>query len=40
MSEKNSVLNVKAVVAAFNQGKDLEGTFSVCTTSPINRFQH
>ena len=34
-------LNVKAVLAAFNQEKALLGAFSVvrdCTTSPINRF--
>ena len=37
----NSVLNVKAVVATFNQEKALVGAFSLlrdCTTSPINRF--
>ena len=35
----NSVLNVKVVVAAFNQEKALVGAFlRDCTTSPINRF--
>ena len=38
----NSVLNVKAVVAAFNQKKALVGAFSVIVQlrSPINRLRH
>ena len=39
----NSVLNVKALVGAFNQEKALVGAFSLlrdCTTSPINRLLH
>ena len=38
----NSVLNVKAVVAAFNHEKALVEAFSVIihTSSPINRVQH
>ena len=38
MPVQHSVLNVKAVVATFNQEKALVGAFSDCTTSPINRF--
>ena len=37
----NSVLNVKAVVAAFNQEKDLVGAFSVIVqpvVEPMDRF--
>ena len=35
----NSVFNVKAVIAAFNQEKALVGLRD-CTTSPINRLRH
>ena len=35
----NSVLNVKAVVAAFNQEKALEGAFSVITNLRMELFQ-
>ena len=35
----NSVLNVKAVVAAFNQEKALVGAFSVITTLRMDLFE-
>ena len=35
----NSVLNVKAVVAAFNQEKSLEGAFSVITNLRMKLFE-
>ena len=35
----NSVLNVKAVVAAFNQEKALAGAFSVITNLRIDLFE-
>ena len=35
----NSVLNVNAVVAAFNQEKALEGAFSMITNLPMDLFE-
>ena len=39
MPVKHSVLNVKAVVAAFNQEKALVGAFSVITNLRMELFQ-
>ena len=39
MPIKHSVLNVKAVVAAFNQEKALVGAFSVLTNLRMELFQ-
>ena len=36
----NSVLNVKALVGAFNHEKALIGLVRGCKTLPINRLQH